>query len=151
MAVRTTVTIPRPDHTEGITGSQGDLTDQEPGTGKSIIRRGAGESNADIDVGTASSARDLIADGDFDSGAKNAGGAEALAGKFISDDSNTFSVFVDWLNDDDETVITSNPAALTDVTDVEFNLIMRSDRFKLRVEDTSAAGQNNVHGSANAH
>lgn len=145
---------PHPERQDGssiVVGDQGDAINQEPETGKQVYRRGASEAQADIDVGTSSSPRDLIADGDFNSDARNAGGAEALAGKFISDDGNTFSVKVDWLNDDDETVITHEPAALTDVTDVEFNLIMRSDRFKVRIEDTSSAGQNNVHGTVNAH
>lgn len=150
MAIKTPDTE-RPDHAGLVTGDQGDVMNQEPGSGKQVLRRGGPESEADIDIGTASSPVDLDGgNNDFDSGAKNAGGAEALAGEITSDDGATFTVFVDWLNDSEEVVITHSPSGLTDVTDVDFNLIMRSDRFKVRVEDTSG-GQNRVHGTMNAH
>lgn len=142
--------IERPDGARLNAGNEGDVTDQEPGSGKPVFRRGADESNADIDMGTASSPFDL-SDADFASGVRNTGGAEALAGEFTSDDSETFSVEVDWLNDDNEVVLTHTPSGLTDATDVDFNLIVRSDRFELRLTDTSGASQNNVHGTANAH
>lgn len=138
------------DNARQIVGNQQDVLDQEPGSGKPVMRRGGPESEADIDVGTAASPIDLTG-GDFESGSKNAGGAEALGGKFISDDNNTFSVEIDWLDDDGNVAITSSPASLTDVTDVEFNLVMRSDRFEVRLTDTSGGAQNNVHGTANAH
>lgn len=142
--------IQRRDGSRLSAGAEGDVIAQEPGSGKAVHRRGADEANADIDIGTAASPRDLDADGDYESDNRNVGGAEALAGEVVSDDGATFTVYVDWLNDDNEVVITHSPSALTDVTDVDFNLIVRSDRFKVRVEDTSG-GQNRIHGTINAH
>lgn len=142
--------IPRPDHTSVGVGDQGDPVSQEPDSGKQIQRKGAGAEEADIDIATSSSPHDLDADGDFETGQRSTGGAEALAGEIVSDDSATFSVFIDWLDDDGNVLITHNPAALTDVTDVDFNIIVRSDHFELRVSDTSG-GQNRIHGTANCH
>lgn len=151
MAIRTNPTgTSRQDNTKEVVGNTGDPLDQESGSGKPVMRRGGDESNSDIDVGTTSSQVDL-SNGDFDSGTKNAGGAEALAGKLVSDSSETFSVEVKWLDDNENTTIKATPSALTDVTDVEFNLIMRSDRFDVKVTDTSGNSPNNVHGSINAH
>jgi len=140
----------RPDHTTATAGSSGEITAQEPGSGKPVHRRGGDESQADIDVGTVASPVDLTT-GDFNSGQRNVGGAEALAGDLISDDTNTFTVEVDWLDDDNNVTRTYSPSALTDVTEIQFNLIVRSDRFEVRVTDTSGGAQNNVHGSVNAH
>jgi len=151
MAFLSNIPTERPDHVTSISGDQGDPMNQEPGSGKQVYRRGAGESQADIDIGAASSPRDLDGgNNDFDSGAKNAGGAEALAGEITSDDSANFNVLVDWLDNDENVVITHDPASLQGVSDVEFNLVMRSDRFKVRVEDTSG-GQNRIHGTVNSH
>lgn len=150
MALRKSpASIEFPDHTVPVAGDQGNQIAQEPTSGKQVYRRGAVEAQADIDIGTNASPHDLNTS-DFESGPKNAGGAEALAGEITSQDSATFSVKVDWLNDENEVIITHEPAGLTDVTDVNFNLIMRSDRFELRVTDTSG-GQNRIHGTANAH
>lgn len=140
---------PRPDHSRLGVGDQGTPVRQEEDSGKQIQRKGAGSTEADIDIATADSPLDL-AGGDFESGQRSTGGAEALAGEIVSDDSATFTVFIDWLNDDGDVLITHNPAALTDVTDVDFNLIIRSDHFEVRVTDTSG-GQNQINGSVNAH
>lgn len=140
-----------PDGSAQVVGNQGDVMDQEPGSGKQVLRRGGPESEADINIGTASNPLDL--DGganDFDSGARNVGGSEAIAGEIISDDSANFNVLVDWLDANDNVVITHSPSAIQGVSDVEFNLVSRSDRFKVRVEDASG-GQNRIHGSINSH
>lgn len=151
MALGDPVNIPREDGTSIGVGDQGDPEAQEPETGKPVHRRGGTEEQCDIDVATASSPYDLIAEGDFESGMKNTGGAEALAGEIKSDDSNTFTVEVNWLNEDGEVLLTHSPAALVDATDLDFHLIVRSDRFEVCVTDTSGAGQNGIHGSVNAH
>lgn len=151
MALNRNVEIERPDHTRLGVGNQGDPTAQEPESGKSVTRRGGTESEADINVGQAGAPRDL--DGganDFDSGPKNVGGSEAIAGQVISEDDATFNVEIDWLDSDENVVLTHNPSALQGVTDVDFNVISRSDRFKVRIEDASG-GTNNVRGSINAH
>lgn len=119
--------------------------------GRQITRRGNTSTESSVSLGTASSPFDLIAESDFESSIRDVGGVTAVSGKFESDDANTFSIFVDWVDEDDNVVITSNPSALTDVTDVEFRLVARVGRFKLRVEDTSGASQNKVHGTAIAH
>lgn len=139
----------RPDHSRLVVGDEGDEIHQESGTGKQVHRKGAVSAEADIDIATSSSPMDL-ADGDFESDQRSTGGAEALAGEVVSDDSATFSVFVDWMDDDGNVLITHNPAALTDVTDVDFNLIIRSDHFEVRISDTSG-GQNRIHGTINSH
>lgn len=142
----------RPDHAGLQAGNQGDVMKQEPVSGKSVIRRGAAENEADIDIGTSNNPRDL--DGganDFDSGARNAGGAEALVMQVTSDDNANFNIHVDWLDDDENVVITTSKSALQGTNDVELaSLKMRSDRYKVRVEDASG-GQNRIHGSINAH
>lgn len=144
--------IPRPDHTSVGVGDQGDPVSQEPDSGKQIQRKGAGSEEADIDIATSSSPHDLIDDGDFESGQRSTGGAAELAGEIVSDDNNSFSVFVDWLDDDGNVLITHNPDALTDVPDrVDFDMIVRSDHFEVRVTDTSGGSQNNIHGTVNSH
>lgn len=151
MALNGQPAVERADHTRVAVGNQGDSMNQEAVTGKQVIRRGGEEADADMNIGTASNPQDL--DGgsnDYDSGARNVGGSEAIAGQIVSDDSAQFNVHVDWLDADDNVVITHSPAALQGVTDVDFTLVSRSDRFKVRVEDASG-GQNRVHGSINAH
>lgn len=151
MALKAPVAISRPDHTKVTVGDQGDATNQEAGTGKNVIRRGGTEAECDIDVATVAEPHDLIDDGNFESGMRVTGGAEALAGDLISADGATFTVEVDWLNEDGEVLRTHDPSALQDVTELDFNLIVRSDRFEVRVMDTSGGAQNNIHGSINAH
>lgn len=141
----------RPDHTRSVAGNQGNVMDQEPGSGKQVLRKGGAESEADINIGTAANPRDLNGGAnDFASGPKNVGGSEAIAGEIISDDAAQFNVLVDWLDADDNVVATHNPPAIQGVTDVQFNLVSRSDRFEVRVEDASG-GQNRIHGSINSH
>lgn len=147
--------VERPAYSKVIVGDQGDRVNQEPDSGKQIIRRGAASGEADIDVGNPTTPHDLIGNGDYDSGPKNAGGAEALAGLLNSLDDERFSVKIDWLNDEGDTTITSSPGALQNVDtskeDLSFNLIMRSDRFKVRIVDESGAAQNEIVGTVNAH
>lgn len=118
---------------------------------KSINRMGAGAEDADVDIGTSSSPHDLDSgNNNFSSGIRSVGGATELSGQIISDDNAQFNIKVDWVDDDGNVAITHAKPALQGVTDVYFNIIMRSDRFKLRVEDASG-GQNRVHGSSNSH
>lgn len=138
----------RPDSVKVIGGEDGLPISQETGTGKPVYRRGAEAAVADIDIGTASNPLDLTT-GSFESGERNAGGAEALAIKLVDDTGGTFDVKVDWLNDDGNVTITEERAAMTNVSDLEANLIMRSDRFNLRVLNNSGATE--THGTANAH
>lgn len=139
-----------PDGTIRIVGNQGLVLDQETDSGKQIYRRGAGAPQSDIDIGSKGNPNDL-ADGDFDSGNKNAGGAGVLAGKVQSLDDETFTVKIKWLDDENNETVETSPKILQDQTDLEFSLRMRSDRFKVVVTDTSGANQNEVVGSVNAH
>jgi len=148
MALRESPDNARPDNTVSPVGNEGDREKQEPGSGKPIIRRGAGEANSDIDIGSVSNTIDLTG-GRFETDPRNAGGAEALALEIVDDSGGTFDVTVQWLTDDNSVAIEHTPPALTNVTDLEANLIMRSDRFKLIVENNSSATQ--VHGTGNAH
>lgn len=120
---------------------------------KPVNRRGGTEEDTDVNMGTAASPVDIGSggSGNFDSGVRNTGGAEAIAGEFESDDNNNFKVEIDWIDSNDNVVKTHAPSATNGVTDVEFSFRIRSDRWKLRVEDTSGANQNRVHGSANTH
>lgn len=151
MALNNPANIEFPDGARPVVGNQGDVVAQEPSSGKQVHRRGGDESATDVNVGTVAEPRDLIADGDFSTGTRNTGGAEALAGEFVSTDSNAFNVLVDWLDADENVVHTHAPAPIQGVTDVDFSLRVRSDRWQLRVEDASGAGQNRVRGSANVH
>lgn len=142
----------RPDESSQVVGDEGLLVFQEPDSGKWVYRKGGDESQTDINVGTASSPRDLIADGDYASGERNTGGSEAIAGEFSTDDGNSFNVEIDWIDEDGNVVETHDPNPGQDITgSFEFAWRIRSDRWELRVEDTSNAAQNNVHGSANVH
>lgn len=130
-------------------GGDADLPlNQEPGSGKVVYRRGAVASEADIDIGNVSNPLDLT-QSNFSSGVRDAGGAEALAIEVIDDDGYTFNVEVDWYDDNGNITITHSPPSLTQVSDVEANLIMRSDKFELRIENNN--GATSVHGTANAH
>lgn len=143
---------PRPDGTKQVTGNEGEVVRQEAVSGKQVYRKGGDADEADIDVGTEANPHDL--DGgsnDFSSDNKNAGGAGALVMQVESDDSASFNIHVDWLDDEENVVITTSKAALQGVTEVEkAALRMRSDRFRVRIEDASG-GQNRIHGSCNAH
>lgn len=132
-----------------LIGNEGIAIDQEADTGKGLMRLGGDAAQADIDVGTAASPHDLQS-GDYESGDKDAGGAQYLAGKLKSAQDANFTVTVDWLDDDGNTTISSSPSALTDTSDVEFNLLMRSDKFKVSITDTSG-GANDLQGTINAH
>lgn len=119
--------------------------------GRQVTRTGNVTTQSNIDIGAQGSPHDLIADGGFDSGARNVAGANALSGKVQSQDSNTFSVHVDWNDADGNTILTSSPSSLSAVTDVEFRLIVRSPNFNLRVTDDSGAAQNEILGTAIGH
>lgn len=141
----------RPDFSTVLVGDNDEALNQEVGTGKAVFRRGAEEAQADIDIGSQSSPHDLIGDGDFTSGNRNTGGAEALAGFITSDDDRNFTITVTWNDSDNQSIISDSPDPLTQTSEVKFNLIVRSDRFDVTVTDESGAGQNNIRGSVNAH
>lgn len=150
MALRTSSSVERPDHTKEITGGEGDRMAQEPTSGKGIYRKGAATEEADLDIAAANDTLDLTGDdGPYESGQKSTGGAEALAGHIVSDDGNTFDVRIDWMADDGTVLVTEDRAALTNVSDIQFNLVVRSDHFEVRLVDNTGAAQ--VHGSVNAH
>lgn len=148
MALRSGSDIERPDHTRSISGSTGDVMDQEPGTGKGVYRKGAATEEADVDVGSVNEPLDLTA-GNFASGQKDTGGAEALAGHIIDDNGNLFNVEIDWMDEDGNVLVTDSRDTLNGVSDVQFNLVIRSDHFEVRIEDNNGATA--VHGSVNAH
>lgn len=150
MALRDQADIEHPSGTRPIAGDQGERMRQEPNTGKGIYRKGAEEAEADIDIATSSSPIDLTgADGPFESGQRSTGGAEALAGHILDDNGNTFDVRVDWMDDQGNVLVTDDRSSLTGVSDVKFNLVVRSDHFEVRVVDNGGATA--VHGTVNAH
>lgn len=119
---------------------------------KPVYRRGASETETDVNVGTTDNPVDMIDAGDYDSGPRNTGGAEAIAGEFETDDGNAFNVEIDWLDANEDVVATHDPPAAQGVTgSIEFAWRVRSDRWRLRVEDASGAAQNRIRGSANTH
>lgn len=133
-----------------LQGSEGIAIDQEADTGKALMRLGGEAAQADIDVGDTGTPHDLTS-ADYTSGGRDAGGAQYIAGLIVSDQSNTFSVKVDWLDDDGNVTATTQPSALTDATEVDFNLRMRSDKFEVTISDTSGAANNDIRGTINAH
>lgn len=140
----------RPDHTKKIVGNTDDVMHQESGTGKQVYRRGGTAEQADIDVGLKGSGID-VASATFDSGAKNAGGAEALAGRLSGATGSAFNVIVDWLNDNNEVTISRSDVAAQSTTDIKFNFTMDSDRFKVRIQAISSVSSCKVNGTINAH
>lgn len=124
---------------------------REPSTGKGVVRRGAEAAESDIDIATKGSPRDLTSsdEGTYESGQRDTGGAEAIGGHILDDNGNTFDVEIDWLDDEGNVLVTYAPSELTNVSDVTFNIVARSDHFELRVKDNS--GATSVHGTANAH
>ena len=159
MGFRTSAHTYRRDHTALTVGSEG--TEILQSQQKLVSRTGAASTIADTDVESSEGGNswDLVADGDFvvptnaPAGitSYSIGGASEISGAIYSLDSNNFDIKIEWLDNTGATLYTDQPSAIQSVSDVKFNLIVRSDRAKITISDSSGAAQNRILGSMNAH
>lgn len=126
---------------------------------RSVPRGGAGKAQADFDILRENGDPwDLIDDGDFSIPTDvdllvppDIGGNAELALGVQSDDNATFSVTVQWVDEDGNVLYEQTPAALQDTTDAYADFKVKGDRFAINVTDTSGDPQNEITGTVNVH
>jgi hypothetical protein len=135
--------VSRPDNTSVLVGTEGAAFTQSDGD-TVITTVPADQRDFDVDA-------DLVGDGAVTLGPVDIGGARSVAGGVASDDGNPFTVTVEWLDDDNTVQFTRSFGGGSDTEVQLLDVSVFSDRLRIVIEDDSAAAQNNVTGTFNAH
>lgn len=132
------------DFTAPVTGDEG--TSVRQSDSKLVTRSGAAKSVADFDIN-----RDLVDDGDFESGIIDIGGTSGAAIAVESSQGNSFEVQFELYDDNDNltTTIDSTDFTVLAGTDIAEVVPVFSDRVQAVITDTSNASDNDVSGSIN--
>lgn len=94
---------------------------------------------------------DLVASGDYTLAETNVRGTGDIVIKVASNDSNTFTVTLEWTDGNSNVLFSQTPAEATDVTSANLKFNTSSNHVQLTITDTSGGGQNNIDGTINAH
>lgn len=163
MAIKSSSTVERPDHTRLQAGSEGAEFLQ---SGQKIVTRGgatAAEADFDIESFDVTDKDFVLTDEKSDQISGNhpdTGGTSTMVVMIESSDDVQFSIEVEFIKDDGTTLVTVDQYVDSDMLStspsngnhyVFFTLAMASDIWDLKVVDESGGGQNNINGSINVH
>lgn len=169
MVFRDTAVAPatgsRQDGTRPVTGTAGEVAEQDKK--KLVVRSGATANQSDYDIikNADGDNWDLIGDGDFTipgdtptdrTERPDIGGTVKAAGAIISADNNSFNITFDWYDENDNVLVSQTFSSSTGGINSNHNvtieqLYTKSDFVGITITDTSGGGSNNIHGSINFH
>lgn len=94
---------------------------------------------------------DLVGSGDYTTSELSVQGTSQIVIKVASDDSETFSVTVDWTDGNGTVLYSQEPAEADSTTDALLVFNTGSAYVQVTITDDSGAGQNQISGTINVH